>query len=130
MRADTSIHGGREVAGTKFLTWAIIVVTAGLLVAMTSEFTAKPTAQAQLVVQTTGHAADVVTGTCGCERAAGASFRHFLELHVVAPEEFDMGEDELPGRVVQRHAAVHAVFEIQGAVAPEVGARHLDIGIG
>ena len=41
MKHTTTIHGGQEVAGTKFFTWAVIAVAAGLLVAMTTEFTAK-----------------------------------------------------------------------------------------
>jgi hypothetical protein len=44
MRPNTTIHGGQEVAGTKFFTWAIIAVAAGLLVAMTTDITFKQTA--------------------------------------------------------------------------------------
>jgi hypothetical protein len=43
MKTDFNVHGGGETAGTKFFTWAIIVVAAGLLVAMTTDFTSKPT---------------------------------------------------------------------------------------
>jgi hypothetical protein len=46
MKPNTTIHGGQEVAGTKFFTWAIIAVAAGLLVAMTTDFTSKQTAPA------------------------------------------------------------------------------------
>ena len=42
MKMDVQVHGGGETAGTKFFTWAIIAVAAGLLVAMTADFTSKP----------------------------------------------------------------------------------------
>ena len=53
MKPETRVDDGGEVAGTKFFTWAIIVVTAGLLVAISTEFTsmAAPDAQ-QTVVRT------------------------------------------------------------------------------
>jgi hypothetical protein len=52
MNIQTNTHGGEEVAGTKFLTWAILVVAAGLVFAVTADFTgnAAPTTQ---TVQTT-----------------------------------------------------------------------------
>lgn len=44
MKANTTMSSETgEVSGTKFFTWAIILVTAGLLVAMTSDFTAMKT---------------------------------------------------------------------------------------
>jgi len=53
MRTQTSMPSG-EVAGAKFFTWAVIVVAAGLLVAVTTDVTGRQTAPAtQSVVQTT-----------------------------------------------------------------------------
>jgi len=52
MKMDVQVHGDGEVAGTKFFTWAIIAVAAGLLVAMTTDFTSKPVAAAQPTTHT------------------------------------------------------------------------------
>lgn len=44
MKANTTMSTrSNETSGTGFFTWAIILVTAGLLVAMTSDFTATQT---------------------------------------------------------------------------------------
>lgn len=55
MKANTTMSSrSNETSGTGFFTWAIILVTAGLLVAMTSDFTATrtTTAPAAHTVQT------------------------------------------------------------------------------
>src|SRR6185312_15601606 len=44
----------------------------------------------------------------------------FLEDHVVSPQEFDMAKHVFLGLIVQRHAAMHVMFQIERAVAPEV----------
>jgi hypothetical protein len=49
MNIKTNTHGGEEVAGTKFLTWAIITVAAGLAFATTAEFASSAAPQTQTV---------------------------------------------------------------------------------
>ncbi len=39
MKVHTTMAGDTETSGTKFFTWAILVVLAGLLVAVTTDFT-------------------------------------------------------------------------------------------
>jgi len=41
MKANTTMHGDTETSGTKFFTWAILVVVAGVLVAMTADVTSQ-----------------------------------------------------------------------------------------
>lgn len=38
MKANTTMAGDTETSGTRFFTWAILVVVAGLLAAVTSDF--------------------------------------------------------------------------------------------
>ena len=53
MNIKTNTHGGEEVAGTKFLTWAILVVAAGLVFAVTTDLTSgQPVPAAAHTVQT------------------------------------------------------------------------------
>lgn len=52
MKPSTTVHGGQEVAGTKFFTWAIIAVAAALLVAMSTEFTSNQAPAPTHTVQT------------------------------------------------------------------------------
>ncbi len=56
MNIQTNTHGGEEVAGTKFLTWAILVIAAGLALGMTADFAGNAAPQTQ-TVQTTTHKA-------------------------------------------------------------------------
>ncbi len=49
MNIKTNMHGGEEVAGTKFLTWAIITVAAGLAFATTAEFASSAAPPTQTV---------------------------------------------------------------------------------
>lgn len=41
MKANTTMAGDTETSGTRFFTWAILVVVAALLVAVTTDFTSE-----------------------------------------------------------------------------------------
>src|SRR3569832_248575 len=72
------------------------------------------------------------TGAHGCRQRRQAARRlsgDLLEDHVMSPQEFDMGEHMLLGLVMQRHAAVHVMLEMERAVAFEVRMRNLNVGI-
>jgi hypothetical protein len=56
MNIQTNTHGGEEVAGTKFLTWAVLVVAAGLLFGMSVDLTSSAAPQTH-TVQTIAHKA-------------------------------------------------------------------------
>jgi len=43
MKADTTMRADTETSGSRFFTWAIILVTAGVLAAMTADFTGSRT---------------------------------------------------------------------------------------
>jgi hypothetical protein len=57
MNIKTNTHGGEEVAGTKFLTWAILVVAAGLVFAVTTDLAGNAAPQTQTVQTTAAHKA-------------------------------------------------------------------------
>ena len=57
MKTHTTMQGDTETSGTKFFTWAILVVAAGLLVAVTTDFTSARN------MTTTAHATHAVHHT-------------------------------------------------------------------
>lgn len=57
MKANTTMHGDTETSGTKFFTWAILVVVAGVLVAMTADVTSQRTAPAATAQTATAQSA-------------------------------------------------------------------------
>ena len=55
MKMNATMTGDTETSGTRFFTWAILAVVAGLLVAVTTDFTN----QRNMTTATTAHAATV-----------------------------------------------------------------------
>ena len=57
MKANTTMAGDTETSGTGFFTWAALVVLAGLLVAVTTDFTAERNMTTVHAQQATGERA-------------------------------------------------------------------------
>ncbi|HWA90155.1 MAG TPA: hypothetical protein VG889_08990 [Rhizomicrobium sp.] len=58
MKMNSTMTGETETSGTGFFTWAVLVVVAGLLVAVTTDFTAErnmTTVHATQTSQTASH---------------------------------------------------------------------------
>ncbi len=65
MKMNATMTGDTETSGTRFFTWAILAVVAGLLVAVTTDFTG----QRNMTAPTAVHAA---TTTHTAEKSAPA----------------------------------------------------------
>jgi len=68
MKMNATMTGDTETSGTRFFTWAILAVVAGLLIAVTTDFT-----NGRNMTATAAHAAPAATHTVEKSAPAHAS---------------------------------------------------------